>query len=124
MSTFDINRKEPVLSPRKAELPLHFVPGSRLMGAWGKTGVPKHVSAAPAPSPFPVPTLAAAPSSAPSPAPAPAPAPKQGAKSKNCCLAQLLNTLAITDPTTKQPHSACPFGASCRFLYDIFGWTS
>jgi hypothetical protein len=30
MSTFDINRKEPVLSPRKAELPLHFVPGSRL----------------------------------------------------------------------------------------------
>ena len=30
MSPFDINRKEPVLSPRKAELPLHFVPGSRL----------------------------------------------------------------------------------------------
>jgi hypothetical protein len=50
-----------------------------------------------------------------------APAPKQGAKSKNCCLAQLLNTLAITDPTTKQPHSACGFGASCRFFHLVKG---
>ena len=85
------------------------------MGAWGKTGVPKHVSVAPAPSPLPVPTPAAAPSSAPSPAPAPAPAPKQGAKSKNCCLAQLLNTL------TKQPQAACGFGASCRFFHLVKG---
>jgi hypothetical protein len=52
---------------------------------------------------------------------APAPAPKQGAKSKNCCLAQLLNTLAITDPTTKQPHAACGFGASCRFFHLVKG---
>jgi len=98
-----------------------FMRWAAQMGAWGKTGVPKHVSAAPAPSPFPVPTPAAAPSSAPSPAPAPAPAPKQGAKSKNCCLAQLLNTLAITDPTTKRPHSACAFGASCRFFHLVKG---
>ena len=98
-----------------------FMRWAAQMGAWGKTGVPKHVSAAPAPSPFPVPAPAAAPSSAPSPAPAPAPAPKQGAKSKNCCLAQLLNTLAITDPTTKQPHAACGFGASCRFFHLVKG---
>ena len=98
-----------------------FMRWAAQMGAWGKTGVPKHVSVAPAPSPLPVPTPAAAPSSAPSPAPAPAPAPKQGAKSKNCCLAQLLNTLAITDPTTKQPHAACGFGASCRFFHLVKG---
>ena len=81
----------------------------------------KQVAAAPAPSPFPAPAPAAPPSSAPSSTPAPAPAPKQGAKSKNCCLAQLLNTLAITDPTTKQPHSACAFGASCRFFHLVKG---
>ena len=98
-----------------------FMRWAAQMGAWGKTGVPKHVSVAPAPSPLPVPTPAAAPSSAPSPAPAPAPAPKQGAKSKNCCLAQLLNTLAITDPTSKQPHAACGFGASCRFFHLVKG---
>ena len=98
-----------------------FMRWAAQMGAWGKTGATKHVSAAPAPSPFPVPTPVAAPSTAPSPAPAPAPAPKQAAKSKNCCLAQLLNTLAIADPTTKQPHSACSFGASCRFFHLVKG---
>ena len=91
------------------------------MGAWGKAGASKQVVAAPAPSPFPAPAPAATPSSVPSSTPAPAPAPKQGAKSKNCCLAQLLNTLAITDPTTKQPHSACAFGASCRFFHLVKG---
>ena len=91
------------------------------MGAWGKAGATKQVAAAPAPSPFPAPAPAAPPSSAPSSTSAPAPAPKQGAKSKNCCLAQLLNTLAITDPTTKPPHSACAFGASCRFFHLVKG---
>jgi len=86
-----------------------FMRWAAQMGAWGKTGAAKVVAAAPAPS------------STPSPAPAPAPAPKQGAKSKNCCLAQLLNTLAITDPTTKQPHAACGFGASCRFFHLVKG---
>jgi hypothetical protein len=27
----------------------------------------------------------------------------------------------VNDPTTKQPHSACAFGASCRFFHLVKG---